>query len=138
MNEGPVVYIEDKRGLARRKPLLELKEGDKVVKCIVCGKFATHVDNLHPYETLHDRCNEHFGSFLDLTVYENYGLGVVVCEEHYKMSDAHERMNSMAGWLQSQDDEASKELYKDFCDILRKIDSYIPKKWPKELFGPEK
>ena len=136
MSDG-FIHVEDENGLIKKAKISEVKRSDKIIKCLICANPATHVDRLHPYETFDDRCDEHFGKLIDLTTYNNYGIGILVSKEHFDMSDIHEKMNQMAGWLNDQSDDESKQLHESFCDVLRKIDSYVPKKWPNELFGPK-
>ncbi len=79
------------------------------------------------------------GHLLDEKVMRFYGVPVVVCEEHHRMSKLYcDIEDSIEELVKAIDDPMAVTLANQMRAVLKTIDNYVPHKWPNELFGPKK
>lgn len=134
-----ITTFEDGSVGRTRKKKTELTAEDKVLKCIVCGESACWVDHLWPVETHDNRCEKHVNSLIDENVYDQYGVGVVVCRDHNNFLHIVYGMNACADWLMKHPENPDAEpLRQKMIAFKQELDKFMAKQWPDELFGPKK
>ena len=122
-----------------RKKQSELTPGDEVIKCIICGKPASQIDHHFPWEIHDNRCKQHRHSLIDECVYDQYGCGVEVCKDHYRVLSLVSSMTSVADWLMKHPENPDAEpLRQKMIAFKQELDRFMAKQWPEELFGPKK
>ena len=132
-------YYNDKKvssqtlNIKRKK---DLSPNDKIVQCVVCGEPASFVDQAYPRETHDCRCNKHRYTLIDEDAYENYGLAIPVCEEHWEFSVLKVKMDTILDFLSKEGDKGP--LMSKLKECRKLLVEYDVKKWPKEQMGPVK
>lgn len=122
-----------------RKKQSELTPDDEVIKCIICGKPASQIDHHFPWEIHDNRCKQHRHSLIDEYVYDQYGCGVEVCKDHYRVLSLVSSMTSVADWLMKHPENPDAEpLRQKKIAFKQELDKFMAKQWPAELFGPMK
>lgn len=127
----------DKIPMKRKRS--DLADADNYIRCVICHEPATQLDHLFPSDTMDNRCSKHARSLIDPCAWEEYGVAIEVCKEHYDMSLMRERLSDRLDWLDKNDRSVIGNVLRDkLVAALKELDSYMKTTWPSERMGPKK
>lgn len=137
MERAHMLMAGEKMPVRRKRS--DLADSDEYLRCVICHEPATVIDCHFPHDTMHNRCTKHHASFIDPVAWDETGVAVEVCREHWDMLNVRHSIDDRIDWLDKNDRSVTGiELRGKLVETLKALDYYMKATWPGEQMGPKK